>query len=136
MNPNPVGVTRYRSYTNPSSPSTSPKGVKPRKPKPRKSKTRKSKPQKSKPRVTEKLTSTTSLPPKNRRTTAAKTIQTKFRMRKTKSPPTTRPTVQTMIDDILSMTDLHKLRLSQANRAMGPRNSPRTKYHLGSTGSW
>jgi hypothetical protein len=70
---------------------------------------------------------------------AAQKIQRTFRKRildEDERPPTTRPSVQQMINNILSMKDLNDLRLKQARRATGPRNSSRAQFDLGATGSW
>lgn len=71
-----------------------------------------------------------------RRSDAAQKIQRTFRKIRLERPPTTRPSVQQMINSILSMKNLNYLRLKQARRATGPRGSSRAQYHLGATGSW
>lgn len=77
----------------------------------------------------------------NRRSDAAQKIQRTFRKKRRlgrldEHPPTTRPSVQQMINSILSLKDLNELRRKQARRATGPRDSSRAQYHLGATGSW
>ena len=106
---NPPTLKKYKSYTSP----TSPKSSKSKRKGPRKSSN------------------------SNRRSDAAQKIQRTFRkIRLDERPPTTRPSVQQMINSILSMKDLNDLRLKQARRATGPRESSRAQYHLGATGSW
>lgn len=103
---NPPTVKKYKSYTSPKSPKSKRKG-------PRKSSN------------------------SSRRTDAAQKIQCTFRTKRSEErPPTTRPSVQQMMDSIFSMKDLNDLRLSQARRATGHRGSSRAQYHLGATGSW
>ena len=75
----------------------------------------------------------------NRRTNAARKIQHTFRTRRKKSPQLaqipTRPTVNQMMNNILSMKDLKYLRHLQMSTATG-RAGPRVQYHSGTTGSW
>jgi hypothetical protein len=107
---NPPTLKTYKSYTSP-------------------------KPPKSKRKATRKSSRKSSN--SNRRSDAAQKIQRTFRKRRLdERPPTTRPSVQQMINNIFSMKNLNELRLKQARRATCPRSSSRAQYHLGATGSW